>query len=1181
VQSLLLSQRLLQAVAFIATTVVVTPFEPSRARAADKADKPAAAATESRPVSYLREVRPILAQHCFQCHGPDEAARKGKLRLDLKDSAFAERKGAHVIAPNDPDGSLVWERVTSTDPRRRMPPEGSTQPLTEKQRATLKLWIEQGAKWEEHWSFLPPTKPAIPGVSDKKWLRDPLDAFILARLDREKLKPEAEATREAWIRRTSFDLTGLPPTPAEIDAFLKDDAPDAYEKLVDRLLASPRYGERQAQEWLDLARYADTSGYQSDIPRQIWKWREWVVNAYNANMPFDQFTIEQLAGDLLPNPTLNQRIATGFNRNHPTNAEAGEEEDEYRSVYVIDRVNTTATAFMGLTLACSQCHDHKYDPISQRDYYAFYSFFNNIKERDADYMGPRPAIPVPNPDQQPKLADLQARIKTLQQRLDREDPLTDATQKEWERKTLARLGKPLEWAHARPDAILSRNGAILKQLDDGSILSTGIAPVKDTYDVMFRPGKKRITAIRLELLPDDSQPHKALGRASDGRFALSAIEIRHTTLADSQEPPLVYVSRAEADINQKPKEDSFAFSDMSPGSIESVITVEPVGTSEGGFFRGGAWSIVGDERKKPHEAIFLPLEPIETNDASVLRISLHHLGDFRFKSLIGRFRISFAEDDRVRQLLLPAQTKLWSSIGPFPAEDAAKAYGTAFDIEKDIKAGPLDLKKNYTKPAFVPEKKGTAGAPTGKDEPVPAPKAGEAPAAPSEAPEKAPPPKPKDEKSKDAPDPKKIEKPVPPIPLATDDDKEAPAPKKTDKEPKKDGLGSKQPKPKAEQLTWTEQGKWRDGMPSQVQGNGTFAFYVTRKIHSTRARTATITLDGPLGYKMWLNGEPVRSEAPIPPAPPPVPKKGDDGPGDFDIFDLEAMMGRGRSPTEKKFRIGLREGENEIVVKVVFTGNSPGGGGPMGGPMFSPRRGPGGGSTFTFNFAPEGDDVITHEVATVLRLEELYRIGGSGAAHLPLAPAPRAKLTSTNSKNPAPKTDEPKKVSLVGEKAAPAKSDDDENALSPSERRQKVLRDYFRSRIDPVGRVLADELFKLKIEEALFKREMPQTLVMEELDKPRQAYIFIRGLYKNRGENVDPGSPGVLPPMSSDLPRNRLGLAKWLVSKDHPLTSRVLVNRIWQQYFGIGLVHRGGFRRSWRTADAPRTARLPRDRTRR
>ncbi len=289
-----------------------------------------------------------------------------------------------------------------------------------------------------------------------------------------------------------------------------------------------------------------------------------------------------------PGATLAQKVATGFNRNHPTNSEAGEEEDEYRSAYVVDRVNTTATVFMGVTLACAQCHDHKYDPLSQRDYYSFYAFFNNIKERDSEYANPRPSIPVPNPDQEPRLADLKARIDAMKQRLERDDSPTDAAQKEWERNTLARLGKPIEWTTAPLSGMLSRDGSRLKLLDDGSIRSTGPAPVKDTYDLMLLPGKKRITALRLEVLPDDSAPEKALGRASDGRFTLSTIEIRNTTISESQEPPLVYVSRAEADINQKLKEDPGP-NDMVPGPIESAIVVEPVGG--GGIRKAILWRL--------------------------------------------------------------------------------------------------------------------------------------------------------------------------------------------------------------------------------------------------------------------------------------------------------------------------------------------------------------------------------------------------------------------------------------------------------------------------------------------------------------------------------------------------------------------------------------------------------------
>jgi Protein of unknown function (DUF1553)/Protein of unknown function (DUF1549)/Planctomycete cytochrome C len=1204
------------------------------------------AGAEMRTVSFLREVRPILAQHCFGCHGPDEAMRKGKLRLDLKDDAFAGREGKHVIAPGDLEGSLAWERITTDDDDDRMPPEGKGEPLTEKHIATLKSWIQQGAHWEEHWSLLPPKKPALPKVSDPAWVRDPLDTFVLARLDREHMKPEAEATREAWLRRASFDLTGLPPTPAEIDDFLRDKRNDAYETQADRLLKSQRYGERQAQEWLDLARYADTSGYQIDMPREIWKWREWVINAFNANMPYDQFTIEQLAGDLLPNATLAQKVATGFNRNHPTNSEAGEEDDEYRSAYVVDRVNTTATVFMGVTLACAQCHDHKYDPLSQRDYYSFYSFFNNIKERDSDYSNPRPSIPVPNLDQEPRLADLKGRIDALKQRLERDDSLSDAAQKEWERKTLARLGKPIEWTTAPLAGMLSRGGSQLKLLEDGSILSTGPAPVKDTYDIMLLPGKKRITAIRLEVLPDESTPEKGSGRASDGRFVLSTIEIRNTTFSESQDPPLVYVSRAEADINQKLPEEP-APNAMIPGPIESAIVIEPVGALGGRSY--GGWSIVDDERKKSHEAIFLPLEPLDTNEASVLRISMHHTSDFKFKSLIGRFRISYTQDDRIRELMLPAQSKLWSSIGPFPAQDVTKAYTTAFEPEKDIKNEPLDLKKSYSKVVLPPASKDGAEKPTPAAPPTkpagdttapkkegPAPDkaatrepGGKVGAAPAAAPSDGKPAAKKDagEAGKkpagtgvgEASKPGQTVKPGPdggkeskgnaveaaekPGSEATKESKgetksEAPTAES------KEGPKANAAKPKPEKITWAEQPKWRDGTAASLQGANA-AYYLARKIVSTRPRTAIVQLGGPAGFRMWVNGELAQTSLPPPPAAPPKgadakatdaangpdakkDEKADDDKNEpvvpeINDSDFDASMGRGRHNPEKKFRIGLRQGENEIVVKAVFgAGASPNGrrassaGGPMGG-------GENGGGSFTFSITPDGDDVLTHEVATALRLEALKPPAGAHpsaiASSVSTRDAPSSKAASDTASGPkdgaavdhapttrdtsssaghdtttAAKEGAPMKVSLVGEKSAPLKPSEEENKLSPTERRQKVLREFYRSHIDPIGRIIAEELSKLKDEERAIKGRLPQTLVMEELEKPRQAFIFKRGLYKSHGERVNPATPAVLPPMVKGAPRNRLGLAQWLVSGQHPLTARVLVNRIWQQYFGVGIV---------------------------
>jgi hypothetical protein len=1171
-----------------------------------RGNNPPAQSPSDGKVSYLRHVRPILAQHCFACHGPDEAARKAKLRLDLKDAAFAERKGKHVIAPANLEGSLLWQRLSSADDSERMPPKGNAEPLSTKQIATLKAWMQQGAPWQDHWSFQPPTKPALPKVSNPGWVRDPLDAFVLARLDREQLKPEPEANRAAWLRRASFDLTGLPATPAELDQFLKDKSSNAYEKQVDRLLRSARYGERQAQEWLDLARYADTGGYQNDFARSIWPWREWVINAFNANMPFDQFTIEQLAGDLLPQATPAQKVATGFNRNHPTNSEAGEEEDEYRSAYVVDRVNTTATVFMGLTLACAQCHDHKYDPLSQRDYYSFYAFFNNIKEVDSDFASPRPTMPVANLDQQPRLADLKARMEACKQQLDRADPRTDAAQKEWEHKTLARLGKPIEWTTRPPAGMVARNGSLLQLLEDGSILSTGAAPVKDTYDILLLPGKKHITALRLEVLPDDRQPEKGLGRAADGRFVLSAIEIRSSTFSEGQEPPLVYVSRAEADINQKPKEDPAAF-DMMPGTIESAIVTQPLIGEGVGNPGGFGWCIVDDERKKPHEALFLPLEPLDTNEASVLRLSLHHFGSFKFKSLIGRFRISYTEDDRIRELLLPAQTKLWSSIGPFPAENVTKAYATAFEPEKDVKREPLDLKKSYDK-VVLPPPPPPKGAGAGPPEPAGKPADPAKPAAAANA--AAAPAKAESDKAEGKPAPQKDAEKAKPTSTAEQKEQKAKPANEPAKpaEPKTDGKEAPpapKPKPKPEKINWTEQRQWRDGSATQLP-DANAAHYLTRKIVSTRPRTALIELDGPTGFKMWLNGEVVHSVVPPPPREPAPPqKKTDNKPPDADKdaepmvegdkdeppaadvenFDPADMMGRRRSKTEVQFRIGLRQGENEIVLKVVYGGA----GGPPGQPSFP--FGGGRPGAFVFNLTPEGDDVITHEVATSLRIEAQP---SKSAAPLqvakPTAPAgapssPEAKAPSPVGSSPAAPpgssanpvqwgelgkpakraTDasdakppmnpvEEKKVSLVGEKSAPLKSHEEENKLSPSQRRQKVLREYYRTHIDPIGRVLAEELAKLKDEEKQIKRQMPQTLVMEELDKARQAYIFKRGLYKNRGENVQATTPAVFPPMPKDLPRNRLGLARWLVSGKHPLTARVLVNQIWKQYFGVGIV---------------------------
>jgi hypothetical protein len=331
-------------------------------------------------VEYDRDIRPILSDNCYQCHGPDEKARKAKLRLDMKDSAFRVEDGVAIIKPGKSAESELFRRITTEDLDDVMPPPRSNHKLTGKQIDLIKQWIDSGAKRSAHWAFNSIQSPKLPAVRNKVWPANEIDRFILARLEQERLSPSPEADRERLIRRISLDLTGLPPTLAEIDAFLADKSPNAYEKVVDRLLQSQRYGERMAATWLDLARYADTYGYQMDAARPMWPYRDWVIKAFNQNLPFDQFITWQIAGDLLPNATKEQRLATAFNRLHLQNEEGGVVDEEFRIAYVDDRVDTFGTAFLGLTLQCAHCHDHKYDPITMKDFYSLFAMFQNIDE---------------------------------------------------------------------------------------------------------------------------------------------------------------------------------------------------------------------------------------------------------------------------------------------------------------------------------------------------------------------------------------------------------------------------------------------------------------------------------------------------------------------------------------------------------------------------------------------------------------------------------------------------------------------------------------------------------------------------------------------------------------------------------------------------------------------------------
>jgi len=377
-------------------------------------------ASLGKEINFSRDIRPILSDRCFSCHGPDEENRKAKLRLDLKSDAFADKDGVTAFVAGSIENSESWHRIISDDPDELMPPPKAKKPLTKKEVELIKQWIESGANWTEHWSFSAPAKQEPPSVS-KDWeseVQNPIDRFILAELPGENVSPSPEADRRTLLRRITFDLTGLPPTPAERDAFLNDKSEAAFETVVDRLLASPHFGERMALMWLDAARYGDTSVMHADGPRDMWPWRDWVVQAYNENQPYDQFSIEQIAGDLLPNPTNAQLIASGFNRNHPSSDEGGAIPEELRVSYVADRVKTTSNVWLGLSMECVQCHDHKYDPISHREYYQFYAYFNNTADPGMQTRrgNQAPFVEVVTDIEEGKLAEIETKLTVLKKK---------------------------------------------------------------------------------------------------------------------------------------------------------------------------------------------------------------------------------------------------------------------------------------------------------------------------------------------------------------------------------------------------------------------------------------------------------------------------------------------------------------------------------------------------------------------------------------------------------------------------------------------------------------------------------------------------------------------------------------------------------------------------------------------
>jgi len=486
-------------------------------------------------VDFNYDIRPIISSKCFHCHGPDESSRKAHLRLDSRDEAMKEHDSTRAIVPGDLDNSELVARITSTDPDEMMPPPKENKKLTAAEVTLLKRWVAEGAEYKPHWSFIKPERPAVPpitesglnawpqGAKPEAWSRNPIDGFVLRKMVKAGLTPSPGADPRVLCRRLYLDLIGLPPTPVEVDDFVRSASHDpeaAYKALVDHLLASPRFGEKWARMWLDLARYADSTGYGSDKFRlNIWPWRDWVIDAFNRGMPYDQFTVEQIAGDLLPNATTEEIEATAFNRNTMTNVEGGIVPEEYRVAAVKDRVSTTCQVWMGLTMGCAQCHSHKFDPISQKEYYQMFGVFNQTE--DANREDEEPKMPVPTEEEAAKKNRITAEITKLEKKLADHAPEIDAEQRAWE--TTSR--QPISWTVLTPSEINSTGGTNLTARPDSSIVAAGGGP-SATYTIKARTDLKGITAFRLEALPDDTLPAKGPGRAENGNAVVSEFTVK-------------------------------------------------------------------------------------------------------------------------------------------------------------------------------------------------------------------------------------------------------------------------------------------------------------------------------------------------------------------------------------------------------------------------------------------------------------------------------------------------------------------------------------------------------------------------------------------------------------------------------------------------------------------------------
>jgi hypothetical protein len=606
-------------------------------------------------VDFLRDIQPILASACFDCHNAKKAM--GRLRLDDKSLAMKGGLSGASIIPGESRQSRLMARILGEGGATRMPM--GRDPLTSAQIELIRRWIDQGALWPaesnvsnlkseipSHWAYVKPTRPTIPGVKNSAWPRNPIDHFILARLEKEGLQPAPEASKEALLRRVYLDLTGLPPGVRETDEFLADNSPDAYDKVVDRLLASPHYGERWVRPWLDLARYADSNGYEKDALRVMWKYRDWVINALNRDLPFDQFTIEQIAGDMLPGATTDQLIATGFHRNTLLNQEGGTDPNEVRFEVIVDRVNTTATVWLGATLACAQCHNHKYDPFTQKDYYRLFAFFESADykfegQNHFDTFLVEPKLDLPTPEQEAKRHTLTEEIARLESKLKTQTPELSAAQEVWESELRAELNN---WTTLDPLEAKSSGGTTLTKQADKSLLASGAAPEFDEYIIKARAPLNKISALRIEALTDKSLPRGGPGRDLYGHFILSTIA------ADADGKPLEFANGNWDDGLSRFDAKTFF-------SREAMIQIAD---------RPRGWLInaTNDETRLNRQAVFTLAQPLLSAKPVELTIRLKFLAGGLCQG-IGRVRLSVIDGaDPLKIVTIPAALRPVLDIPP-------------------------------------------------------------------------------------------------------------------------------------------------------------------------------------------------------------------------------------------------------------------------------------------------------------------------------------------------------------------------------------------------------------------------------------------------------------------------------------------------------------------------------------